>query len=371
MSTIIPNTDQIYFPQTRENFNEVFSSYGVGNYRSAVVMLYATTVCDILLKLQELRDTYNDGVAKNILEEIDKSRQGGLGGNGKCKSAWEWELIESVRKQTDFFDNESYITLQHLYDYRNMCAHPAVNDSYELYKPDQEIVIALIKSVLKTILCKPPIYIKGVFDTLTNDLASKKDDFENDKEHLKRYLDNRYYDRMSDGMKLKAAKSLWKICFVVDDDECNRNRLINRRALEILTEEIEKEFIDQIANDKNHYTVNENDGIKLHLLSYLAKYPNVYQPLSEDLKYTIDRFIEKNSIAKSISWFKEGINPEFLNVLDPGVGINSSVLPEMYERFSKNGYKKEVLDFFIKYLGESYNFDTADERFDKDRKSVV
>ncbi len=74
MSVFIPEIDDIYFPQIKEYFREVMSSYANGNYRSATVMLYSSAVCDIMLKLNELKDMYNDSVAISILDGIEKSR---------------------------------------------------------------------------------------------------------------------------------------------------------------------------------------------------------------------------------------------------------------------------------------------------------
>ena len=56
----IPEAEDIYFAKTGEYFNEVLSNYANGNYRSAVVMLYSVAICDLLFKLQELADMYND-----------------------------------------------------------------------------------------------------------------------------------------------------------------------------------------------------------------------------------------------------------------------------------------------------------------------
>ena len=56
MSVILNEADEIYFSKTREYFQEVISSYSIGNYRSATVMLYSVAVCDILFKLNELKD---------------------------------------------------------------------------------------------------------------------------------------------------------------------------------------------------------------------------------------------------------------------------------------------------------------------------
>ena len=52
--------------RTAEYFSEVLSCYYSGNLRSAVVMLYATVICDLIYKLEELKDIYSDDGAKQI-----------------------------------------------------------------------------------------------------------------------------------------------------------------------------------------------------------------------------------------------------------------------------------------------------------------
>ena len=44
----LPEEEKIYFNKTREYFNEVMASYSIENYRSAIVMLYAVVICDLI-----------------------------------------------------------------------------------------------------------------------------------------------------------------------------------------------------------------------------------------------------------------------------------------------------------------------------------
>ena len=114
-------SQQIYSPKSREYFKEVISSYTNGNYRSAIVMLYSVCICDLLFKLEELKDMYNDGVAKNIIDEIEKNKA-----VSASKSSWEKELVDNIKTKTSLLDLEAYTNLSHLYDYRNLSAHPAL-----------------------------------------------------------------------------------------------------------------------------------------------------------------------------------------------------------------------------------------------------
>ena len=235
MSIYIPETNEIYFSKTKEYFNEVLSSYANGNYRSAVVMLYSTVICDILLKLKELKDMYNDSTANSILKEIECTKK-----ESTSKSSWEKELLEKVRDKTNLIDSKVFSDLSHLYDDRCFSAHPAVNEDFELYTPNQETVIAHIKNILNGVLIKPPIFIKSVINMLTDDLKDKSAIYEGNKEALAVYLNNKYYRHMNESMKVKVFQSLWKFCFLnTEDENCKTYRAVNRQALNILVEPIE------------------------------------------------------------------------------------------------------------------------------------
>ena len=131
MSFEIVDVDKIYFPRTREYFEEVLTSYSIRNYRSAVVMLYSVAICDLLYKLQELKDMYNDTVATQILSDVEKERKKKDGSHSK----WEWSLVDQIYQETKLLDDSSHINLNNLYSYRNLSAHPAMNENFDLISP--------------------------------------------------------------------------------------------------------------------------------------------------------------------------------------------------------------------------------------------
>jgi hypothetical protein len=71
--TIESAVEHIPSKETRTYFKEVISSYINGNYRSAIVMLYSVVVCDLIYKMIDLRDMYQDEKAKSILDDIEKN----------------------------------------------------------------------------------------------------------------------------------------------------------------------------------------------------------------------------------------------------------------------------------------------------------
>ena len=67
------NTNNIYDSKTKEYFKEVVSDYASENYRSANVVLYSVAICDLLFKLKELSEIYDDKASKAILKVVDES----------------------------------------------------------------------------------------------------------------------------------------------------------------------------------------------------------------------------------------------------------------------------------------------------------
>ena len=365
MTIMIREADDIYFSRTREYFKEVLSSYANGNYRSAIVMLYSIAICDILYKLEELRDMYNDGNAKNILKEVETIRKDN---SQYSKSAWEKELIDKVRDKTNLLDLEAYTHLNHLYDYRNFSAHPALNDDYELLSPSSEIVIACIKNTLIDILIKPPIFLKEVFTLLRDDLDDKIDLYKNNRKELETYLNNRYYYRMPQGMKIKTFKKLWKFCFkLADDENCKKNRLINRYALEILVNDstLNSLIETEIKQNESYYTVDFDEDCIQQLIMFLSKNPYIFKCLGEDCKIKINNQIDKDGTSRAISWFKyDSLQQHIADLIEHKSNIYSKAIPYIKKHYEANGELAALIDLFIVLYGNSCSFNMADSRFD-------
>lgn len=363
MSTYLPEIEEIYFAKTKEYFQEVMSSYSIGNYRSATVMLYSVAICDLLFKLQELKDMYNDTVASEILAEVDKSRNSN---DNKSKSKWEKELVDNIKDKTDLLDLEAYTNLNHLYDHRNLSAHPALNDNYELVAPSKETTIANIKNILKDILVKPPIFIKSIVNTLTEDLKGKTALYANEERKLEVYLNNKYFSKMSKSMKLATLKALWKFCFRLPDDEnCQNNMIINRKSLKVLISGFEQDAVDYIKENNHLFSVASDEKCQMNLTVLLSEFPFIYEVLDIDTKLQIDTMVEKDARAKALAWFKyKTANNHFAHLKTIShIRLEAPIINRMFSHYSDIGEIKALIDFFIWYYGESRGFDSADARF--------
>ncbi len=363
MPIYIPETDGIYFQKTREYFNEVLSSYSNGNYRSAIVMLYSIAICDILFKLQELKDMFNDPVADEILREVEKMRNAN---DNKSKSRWEKELIDNVYNKTKLLDLEAYTNLNHLYDHRNFSAHPALNENYELITPSKETTIAHIKNTLTNILIKPPIFIKNIVNALTEDLKEKRELYHGKRDELAIYLNNKYYSKMPESMKLTTIKALWKFCFRLPENaDCMENLSINRHALAILLESFLTEAIEYIKHNPQSFSVATNEQCIWNLILLIARCPTIYPVLDSDTKLQIDGMIEKEPKAQIACWFKYSSPQEHLQSLTGMLKnqIDKDAIEYLVIHYSDIGEMSLLISYFIEYYGESRNFDSADQKF--------
>lgn len=355
--------DSIYFRQTKDYFQEVISSYSIGNYRSANVMLYSVVICDLLFKLQELKDMYNDSVAISILKEVDSLRDNK---GDYSKSSWESKLVERINKETKLLELDDYTNIRHLYDNRNFSAHPALNANYELITPSKETTAANIKNALK-IFVKPPIFIKQVVDYLVEDLKDKKAIYEHDYDELKTYLYNKYYSRMTISMKLKTIKALWKFCFKLPDNpDCMENIVMNRRALECLIDTIPKETSESIKDNPLYFSISSDEVCCKHAVILIAKYPELYRVLDSSVQRILEIAIDKYDGAKLLAWFKYTTFDSHINYLRScrKIACDKGCIDYMFDHYSEIGLQNEVLQFFIDFYGASYLYDVADHRFD-------
>ena len=359
----IPEFEDIYFVKTQEYFNEVVSSYTNGNYRSAVVMLYSVVICDLLFKLQELKDMYNDTIAVEILSQIEKCRNPE---DNKSKSRWEKELVDIIYKRTELIDSETYTNINHLYDHRNFSAHPALNDNYELVSPSKETTIAHIKNMLDNILIKPPIFIKNVVDLITEDLSEKRSIYQDQPEKLRDYLSRKYFDRMSESMKKNTFRSFWKLCFCLPEDEnCMKNIAINRRVLECLAD-ITQNLLDYMKTDSLFARTSLDNNCILQLCILLARYPNMYTVISEDTKLQIGDLIKRNTTAQIISWFCSPDKKTHIQSMIDNTNfgsISEDTIEFVTSHYLEEGILPSLVDYLIEYFSDSSSFDVANNRY--------
>lgn len=179
-------SEQIHYGKTKDYFQEVLSSYNNGNYRSSVVMLWSVAICDIVYKLQNLIDLYDDAAAKEILRVVTTIQN-----EDYKSSAWEIKLLDEVHDKTYLLDSSEYEDLRYLQKQRHLSAHPVLNSERELHSPNKETVRSLLRNTLEGLLIKPPFYTQRIMKELLEDLAESADIL-NDEKKVKKYIESRY-----------------------------------------------------------------------------------------------------------------------------------------------------------------------------------
>lgn len=206
---------------TRELFKEVHSSYAMGNYRSATVMLWSVVVTDLVYKLNELDSIYSDPKALQILNDIRKEQL-----ENPKSSKWESEIVDKFHKEINFFETFEVANLEHLQKMRHVSAHPVITSTDLLHSPTKETVFSLIRNALESVLTKEALFSSKIIEVILKDLNNIKDTLV-DYEERDRYFSHKYLSKMPNAVLLKFLKTLWKFIFRIDNPETIINTEIN------------------------------------------------------------------------------------------------------------------------------------------------
>lgn len=347
--------------RTAEYFSEVLSCYYSGNLRSAIVMLYATVICDLIYKLEELRDTYNDAGAKQILEDLEKKQR-----SNPKSTDWEKDIPERCKDENKILSMADYSNFCSLQQLRHLCAHPVLSEEKDLYRPNSDIVLGHIRNMLEGVFIKPAFQTKALFDMFVEDIAGirnvliKYDDF-------KRYVESKYLNKFNNiELEYYIFKSLWKFVFKLTDADCEGNRAINDSALKILTERHQDFLLEKFEKDKEYFSKNiDENNVELlkRLLKFFNLHPNFFKKLTEDKRIKIDGIIKKDTKhdLKALAFFEEE-------------NIVEHILKASFTQHKTGIYffnflhlmvnKQTAFDYGIKLYTSSSSYDEADWRFE-------
>lgn len=267
----LTEVEEIYDNRTKLYFEEVLTSYSSKCYRSALVSLYSVTICDIIYKLEELSEYYDDEVAEKILSEMEKDMS-----DNSNLSHWESKLINLAYERHKILNKKTKVYMETLKNFRNLSAHPSLNENYELFQPDKETTISLIKNILSEILIKSPIVNNKIIDKLTDDLSENKYWLLESDENLNSFLLKKYFERMDSSTIKYIFKTFWKFCYVSDDEKCRENIDINIAALKSLLKYKYEELILYLESEDILKQVGNSNTQKLNVCKLLFLFPKLY-----------------------------------------------------------------------------------------------
>lgn len=343
--SLIQAVENIYYERTRSYFQEIKSSYENGNYRSAIVSLYSVVICDILYKLIDLKDIFLDEKANKILDEIEKMQKA----NPKSPD-WENKLIEYVSDRTQLISPSLLTNIKNLQNIRHLSAHPVLVQNYELYSPNRESVIALIRIILEELFTRPPLVSKGIFDKLLEDI-SKNNKALYEYHEMENFLKARYLNHTTPEIKGYIFKSLWRITFKIEDEECDTNRKVNTRALRVIYDTEPSLYFELIKREIKYFSQISYEKPLKPFLFFLGLHPEIYQLLESDTKNLIKTSTKQNKSNKLSAWFlskdlKKHIQWIKLNQQEIELVAPNEFFP-IYEAAIDNGVKREFFELVI------------------------
>ncbi|WP_404323732.1 hypothetical protein LG298_07510 [Cytobacillus firmus] len=373
--SIEQSAEQIYHPKTKEYFNEVLQSYVNGSYRSAVVMLYSVVMCDLIYKLKDLKELYDDEIAKDILQRIEDEQA-----KDPNKGGWEGVLIEEVKTRTFLLEPADKISIEALRQHRHLSAHPVLNHQDLLATPNKETVRALIRNMLEGLLTKNPVMSKKVFTTILEDLEQHKGFFSDDKS-LENYVESRYLKNTNEMMINTIFKDLWAITFNCKSEPCKTNREINFRTLKILYKKYRTSLLKFIEGNKiqfNKFSEDEED-ILLNLIVFFGDNPELYEFIETHNQTRLKAKIESEwKFEVRAPFLRESMEKHLDYLIE---NMHSSEFTSE-ERFSKkyilknedrkllvrwaveSGCVDKYYDLLVHQAVYSSSFDAADRNFD-------
>lgn len=295
---------RIHNAKTKEYFEEVRISYSVGNYRSCIVMLYSVVICDLVYKLQDLRDLYKDERAEKILEEIQETQK-----KNPTSPQWETDLIKKVTDSTDLLELHDKTNIDFLQQHRHLSAHPTLTENNLLFQPSKENARSHIRNMLEALLTKPSIPSKRVLHFILESIAENKKDLTSISE-MEKFLKSRFLSNLRETTLKQIFKSFWKLAFLTVNEDCNNHRHINVTALSAIYSLHKTIFIETIKSEQSHYSniYFVDETITKYIFEFFSRYPEVYDLLSQDTQVLMLNKANNDNYLYLISWFLQSNN---------------------------------------------------------------
>lgn len=365
MIDLFEKYEKIYNAKTKLYFEEVMSSYNNNNYRAAIVMLYSVVIYDITVKIKELDEIYNQEWAKKTIKEINKLRE-----DNPKSSEWEKTLIEKISQQRDFLSLSIVEGINHLREIRNQCAHPAIDNNDELFTPNKYETDALLCRMLDEILTIPAMFTNKITDYLTEQISKVAGYSEfkwKDRPQLSKTF-NKYFKRMNDKVFIKVFKDMWKLTFLISNEECDKNRFANMIFIDVMLRERHTLILEELKNEKEYFNKISNDSNIIRFLCILIYQNNYLLSFLEDYTMSLIKSIKYEALDMQLfAWFAFDSIDEYIDnfVKNPKLHTMPSILIDNYKNDAtfeqhKDKYRKGLIDI---YLG-SPDFDSADKSFD-------
>lgn len=362
--------ERINHPKTKEYFREVMSSYAIGNYRSAVLSLYAIVISDLVYKLQDQVEREDDNGAQRILETVVVERRRDI-----FSSKWETLLVEKVFTETKLLELSDKANIEYLKEHRNLSAHPNILDTEDndLFTPNKENVRAHIRNMLEGVLTKTSYPTAKLVDSIISKLPEMykrvTDDSEYERVFLKRYLSS-----LNEKSVMNLFRKLWKFTYRLNDQDCQENRDVNGLTVRIITRIFPELSIRSVSEDQAYYSQVSFDKAQLDVMIELFNQaPRLFSLLDEDMQKQMKDEVKRFPVRYVRSWFlSPSIEDHCTNVAQFLIGINYSNMA-LWE-FKNLAEEADKMDEYriltINYLSKSSSYVDTYDRFRQVRQCL-
>jgi len=318
-------------------------------------------ICDLIFKLEELKDIYNDSAATKILKEIEEKQK-----ENPRSPDWESNIIQLIKDRTSLLELFEIDAILQLQKQRHLSAHPILTEISILFTPNKETITAHIKNMLSFVLTKPPIFSRRFATSIIIDISENRDKLIINK-YLQRYLEAKYFKNARQELLDNLFKTLWKFTFQTKNEECDTNREINYLALEIIYNRNRDGIEKFIKSEQGNFNFKSEKKLVDLFMTFLFDYPKIYHLLSNPTQILIDSEISAQEKYKFLSWFKFPTFEEYFELITRMVKDNfcPSVyfFSKVFDLSNQFGKKGEFFDLAIEMFGKSGSFYDSDNKF--------
>lgn len=362
----IYNLSKVNDSRTKEYFEEILANYSIGSYRTSIVQLYTVTVSDLLFKLEnisnEIRILDDDHTLVRLYDNIKQQIK-----DEPYNSAWEKDLIDRIHKDTELIDNHTIVQLNALKNIRNLSAHPSFIDGSDgelsIFNPTQNEVVTFIKIMYENIFIKPPFYIGNTVEYFTETLSMRKSTFKNDYDFMESYLKENFFSKMDSSLLFKLFKSLWKLTFLVDNDDVEEDREVLYYSILILAKYFRENksavnIIDLMSKSNTKLEIDTSNSAKVfYLTCFLIKNSDIYSFIKEIGKKEFENVLEDDSNVQVLAhFFSRDLDAHIEKIDEPIEQCHEITIKMLHTYYTEVGYIDKINKLLIKKYSEAISF---------------
>jgi hypothetical protein len=301
------------------------------------------------------------------LEEVAKAQQ-----KNHRSSDWEKFLVQSIQERTDLFDVGVIQNIHSLEKHRHLCAHPVLDNEFELYQPNKETARAHIRNMSEGVFLKSALLSSKIFSNLVIDIAEKSNIFATDQD-LQVYLESKYFTKSSLSSIRTIFKNLRKFVFNLNSLEGLQNRSINTRSLHAVVKYNPQEIMKFFQDNKAHFSNSINEGNSFEIIQFLSRHDYFFALLEDQAKIQIRQTASTDKNAHALAWFLSDDIVKHINVIEKVIvnhdewphGIGKETMKSLVEIAKDRGALNEGMQFAVNRFVSSSSFNAADSYFAK------